>query len=147
MVTRVASSLTLAQAEAISDAAVAHGKEAGFLALTIVVLDSGGQIVLAKRGDGSGIVRFDVAFAKAWGALGMGLDARVIGQRLGQNAPFLSSIVAASGGRMAPNAGGLLILNDRGEAIGAVGISGDTGDNDELCAAAGIRAAGLHHTQ
>lgn len=143
MVTPVFSSLTLRQAEAITDAAMAHGKESGFQALTVVVLDSGGQIVVAKRGDGNGIVRFEVALGKAWGALGMGLDARVIGQRLGQNAPFLCSIVAASGGRVAPNAGGLLILNDAGQAIGAIGISGDTGDNDELCAAAGIDAAGL----
>lgn len=143
MVHPVSSSLGLKVAEVIADAAIAHRQRQDFLPLTVVVLDSGGQIVTAKREDGCGIVRFDIAFAKAWGALGMGLPARTIGERLGKNPVFLNAIVAASGGRVSPNAGGVLILDDTGTAIGAVGISGDTGDNDELCALEGISRAGL----
>ena len=142
MVHPVQSALTLAAAETIAQAAIAHRQGAGMLPLTVVVLDSGGHVVTAKREDGCGIVRFDVAFAKAWGAIGMGLPARTIGERLGKNPAFLGSIVAASDGRMAPNAGGVLIL-EGGTVIGAVGISGDTGDNDEICAREGIAAAGL----
>ncbi|GGL81038.1 GlcG/HbpS family heme-binding protein [Wenxinia marina] len=143
MVYPVASSLTLAQADAIAEAAIAYRRSAGFLPLTAVVLDAGGQLVTARREDGCGIVRFDVAFAKAWGSVGMGLPARTLGERLGKNPAFLGSIVAASDGRMAPNAGGVLILDNGGTVIGAVGISGDTGDNDEICAREGIATAGL----
>lgn len=143
MVHPVSSSLALDQAETIADAAISHRRAQDLLPLTVVVLDAGGQIVTAKREDGCGIVRFDVAFAKAWGAVGMGLPARTLGDRLGKNPAFLNSIVAASGGRMAPNAGGVLILDAGGTVIGAVGISGDTGDNDEICAREGIAKAGL----
>ena len=143
MVYKVVSSLTLKDAETICDAAIAEGRAKSFLPLTIAVLDAGGQIVVTKREDGCGIVRFDVAFAKAWGSLGMGLPAKTLGAALGQNPAFLGSIVAASGGRMAPNWGGVLILNQEDEVIGAVGISGDTGENDEICALAGIAKAGL----
>lgn len=141
MVYKVQSSMTLTRAEEIASAALSHGRAQDFLPLTVVVLDSGGQLVTAKREDGCGIVRFDVAFAKAWGALGMGMPAKTIGQKLGSNAVFLNSIVSASGGRLAPNAGGVLIVDDSQTVIGAVGISGDTGDNDEICAIHGIQAA------
>ena len=143
MVYKVATSLTLKKADAICDAALKEGRAKGFMPLTVVVLDAGGQIVVTKREDGCGIVRFDVAFAKAWGSLGMGLPAKTLGVNLGKNPAFLGSIVAASKGRLAPNSGGLLILDDEKTVIGAVGISGDTGDNDELCALAGIEAAGF----
>ncbi|SPF80273.1 GlcG/HbpS family heme-binding protein [Pseudoprimorskyibacter insulae] len=143
MVFKVFSSLSLEAAETICNVAIAFGRSQNFLPLTVVVLDSGGQIVVAKREDGCGIVRFDVAFAKAWGALGMGLPAKTLGVNLGQNPAFLNAIVAASGGRMAPNWGGVLILDDHDTVIGAVGISGDTGENDELCVLEGIAAAGL----
>ena len=143
MVHPVSTSLGLDTAETIASEALAHRKAQGFLPLTVVVLDAGGHIVTAKREDGSGIVRMDVALAKAWGAVGMGLNARTIGERLGGNPGFLGGIVAASGGRVAPNHGGVLILDDSGTVIGAVGISGDTGENDELCARAGIAKAGL----
>jgi len=146
MVASVVSSLTLSQAEIITAAALAEAQRAGFLPLAVAVLDSGGHLIMAKREDGSGLLRLDIAVAKAWGALGLGLDARTIGERLGRNPPFLNALSATSGGRLAPNAGGLLILDTQGRAIGAVGISGDTGDNDEVCAAASIRAAGFETT-
>lgn len=146
MVHKLVSTLTLEQAERIADAALAHGSQLALLPLTIVILDAGGHLVLAKRQDGSGIVRFDIALAKAWGALGMGMDSAVIGEKLSGNPPFLNAVVAASGGRLAPNPGGILILDDNQYAIGAVGISGDVGGNDELCARIGLRAAGLRDT-
>lgn len=138
--------LSLASSEAIVEAALAHGRAQAMLPLAVVVLDMGGHVIVAKREDGCGIMRVDVATAKAWGALGMGIPAKVLGQRLAANPVFLSALVAVSEGRMAPNAGGVLILNPAGQVIGAVGISGDTGDNDELCAQAGLTAAGLAHS-
>lgn len=143
MVHRVKTTLGLGQAQAILAEALAEGRRRDFLPLTVVVLDAGGQLVAMMREDGSGIARFGIAQAKAWGALGMGLPSAEIGRRLGGNPGFLAGVIASTGGRMAPNAGGLLIGDADGEAIGAVGISGDTGDNDELCARAGIQSAGL----
>ena len=110
---------------------------------TVVVLDAGGHVVAAKREDGSGIIRFEVAVGKAYGALGMGWGSRTMMERAAQNPSFLTAIVAASGGRLVPNPGGVLIRDANNAVLGAVGISGDNADNDEISAVAGIEAAGL----
>jgi uncharacterized protein GlcG (DUF336 family) len=135
--------LSLAQASLIVDAALNKGREINCAPLSVAVLDAGGHLVAFKREDRSGILRFDIAFGKAWGALGMGFGSRTIFER-SQNTPlFYTALAAASGGRLVPNPGGVLIRDAAGEIIGAVGISGDTSDKDELCAVAGIEAAGL----
>jgi uncharacterized protein GlcG (DUF336 family) len=135
-------SVTLAQASTIVDSALKKARELKQMPQTIVVLDTGGHVVCAKREDGSGIIRFEIAVGKAYGALGMGWGGRTMMERAAQNPNFLTAIVAASGGRMVPNPGGVLI-RDGNAIVGAVGISGDTGDNDEIIAVAGIEAAGL----
>ncbi len=135
--------VTLSQASAIVDATLAKARELKQMPQTVVVLDPGGHLVCAKREDGSGIIRFEVAVGKAYGALGMGWGSRTMMERAAQNPNFLTSIVAASGGRMVPNPGGVLIRDNDNKVLGAVGISGDTGDNDEIIALAGIAAAGL----
>lgn len=138
--------ITLAQASTIVDAVLKKARELKQMPQTVVVLDAGGHIVCAKREDNSGIIRFEVAVGKAYGALGMGWGTRTMMERAAQNPNFLTAIVAASGGRMVPNPGGVLIRGggDGNTIIGAVGISGDTGDNDEIIAVAGIHAAGLN---
>ena len=136
-------SVTLAQASSIVDATLKKARELKQMPQTVVVLDSGGHVVCAKREDGSGIIRFEAAVGKAYGALGMGWGSRTMMERAAQNPNFLTSIVAASGGRLVPNPGGVLIRDADEKIIGAVGISGDTGDNDEIIAVAGIAAAGL----
>jgi uncharacterized protein GlcG (DUF336 family) len=136
-------SVTLAQASTIVDAVLKKARELKQMPQTVVVLDSGGHVVAAKREDGSGIIRFEVAVGKAYGALGMGWGSRTMMERAAQNPNFLTSVVAASEGRLVPNPGGVLIRDGGGGVIGAVGISGDTGDNDEIVAVAGIEAAGL----
>ena len=136
-------SVTLAQASTIVDAILKKAREFKQMPQTVVVLDSGGHVVCAKREDGSGIVRFEIAVGKAYGALGMGWGSRTMMGRAAQNPNFLTSIVAASEGRLVPNPGGVLIRDGGGNVIGAVGISGDTGDNDEIIAVAGIEATGL----
>ncbi len=136
-------SVTLAQASSIVDAALKKARELKQMPQTVVVLDSGGHIVCAKREDGSGIIRFEVAVGKAYGALGMGWGSRTMMERAAQNPNFLTGIVGASAGRLVPNPGGVLIRDGGNEVLGAVGISGDTGDNDEIIAVAGIEAAGL----
>jgi len=142
-VSRLKTVLSLDQASTIVDAALAAGRAANMMPLTVVVLDSGGHMVAMKREDGSGIVRADVATGKAWGALGVGVSSRALGDNNKDRPVFLGALAAASQGRCVPVAGGVLICDADGEAIGAVGISGDNSDNDEHCAIAGIKAAGL----
>jgi uncharacterized protein GlcG (DUF336 family) len=135
--------LTLAQASTIVDVALKTGRDAKFAALTVAVLDAGGHLVAFKREDKSGILRFDIAFGKAWGALGMGFGSRTLAGRAPKQPAFFTALAAVSDGRLVPGAGGVLIRDAAGDIIGAVGISGDTSDNDEKCAIAGIEAAGL----
>jgi uncharacterized protein GlcG (DUF336 family) len=137
------SSLTLAQASTIVDVALKTGRDAAFNPLTVAVLDAGGHLVAFKREDKSGILRFDIAFGKAWGALGMGFGSRTLAGRAAKQPVFYAALAAASGGRVVPVAGGVLVRDATGDVVGAVGISGDTSENDEHCAVAGIAAAGL----
>lgn len=136
-------SLTLAQASIIVDTALKAARDQKQMPQTVVVLDAGGHIVCAKREDGSGIIRYQIAVGKAYGALGMGWGSRTSMERAAQNPNFFAAVEAASGGRLVPNPGGVLIRDAANVIVGAVGISGDTGDNDEIIAVAGIEAAGL----
>lgn len=139
----IRSSLTLAAAAQIVDAAIAARQREGVLPLAIAVLDAGGNLVAFKREDGCGVLRFDIARGKAWGALGMGMPTRRIRDRLAQRPAFQGALAAASDGRFVPVPGGVLILDSAGDAIGAVGISGDASDKDEYCAIEAIASAGL----
>ena len=136
-------SVTLAQASTIVDTALKAARDHKQMPQTIVVLDAGGHLVCAKREDGSGIIRYQIAVGKAYGALGMGWGSRTSMERAAQNPNFFAAVEAASGGRLVPNPGGVLIRDAANVIVGAVGISGDTGDNDEIIAVAGIEAAGL----
>ncbi len=134
--------LPLKVAEEIIDETFVQAREHKLYPLTVVVLDAGGRLVAAKSQDGSGIMRFDVAFGKAWGALGMGISSRLIRDRLSNRPAFQGALATASEGRLIPVPGGVLIENANGETIGAVGISGDTSEKDEFCAIKGIHKAG-----
>ena len=136
-------SLTLAQASTVVDVALKTGRDKKFQPLSVAVLDAGGHLVAFKREDKSGILRFDIAFGKAWGALGMGLGSRTLAERAANTPQFFTMLAAVSQGRMVCNPAGVLIRDADGDIIGAVGISGDSADNDEICAIAGIEAAGL----
>ncbi len=135
--------LRLAQARTILDRALAEARQRRLAPIAAAVLDAGGHLVAFQREDGAGFSRFDVANGKAWGALGMGFGTRELADRASKSPAFYAALAALSEGRMVPSPGGVLIVGLDGEVAGAVGISGDTGDNDEACAVAAIEAAGF----
>lgn len=135
-------SITLSVAQTIIAKALAEARQRNAKPLALVVLDAGGHPVAFVREDGATMFRHDIARAKAVGAIGMGDDTRVIAERAKGNPAFFQGLSVTVGGTIAFSPGGVLI-RDHGAIIGAVGVSGDTGDCDEACAKVGIRAAGF----
>ncbi|MFF3573965.1 GlcG/HbpS family heme-binding protein [Nocardia jiangxiensis] len=136
-------SLTLEQASIIVDAALAAGRELDLRPLSVTVLDPGGHPIVLKREDNSGILRPEIAHAKAWGCLGMGHGGGRIARHAERSPEFFTALTAISDGRIASSRGGVLIRDAEGALLGAVGVSGDNPDNDEKAALAGIAKAGL----
>ena len=136
-------SLDLETARTIVAAARAHGSAEGFKPLTVVVLDAGGHVVAVEREDGASMKRFEIAFGKAHGALSLGQGSRAIMARAEQQAYFVAAVTSAVGGALVPVPGGVLVRDQGGDLVGAVGVTGDTSDNDEAAAVAGVEAAGL----
>jgi len=134
--------LTLAAAQTIVAEALAHAQRGGLKPLAVAVLDSRGAIKAAAAEDGASLKRFEVAHGKAYGALALGMGSRAIGKRAEQQPSFVAAVTHVAGGALVPVAGGVLIKGDNA-ILGTVGISGDTSDNDEAAALAGIEASGL----
>jgi uncharacterized protein GlcG (DUF336 family) len=135
--------LTLAQANAIIAAALAKGAEMRLRPLGVAVLDAGGKLIAFQLQDGTSTLRPQIAIGKASGALALGISSRRI-EELSQTRPaFVASLGQISRDGIVAAAGGVIVVDDDGNAIGAVGITGDTSDADEACALAGIAAAGL----
>jgi uncharacterized protein GlcG (DUF336 family) len=137
------SELTLAQAQTIISASLAHSADRKFKPMGIVVLDASGNLKAFANEDGASMFRFEIARGKAWGAVGMGVSSRVLAQRAKDNPHFFVTLAATAQGKFLPQTGAVLIKTADGETIGAVGASGGTGDEDEEICMAGIRAAGL----
>ena len=134
--------LTLENARLILDTALAKVMEKKLKPMAIVVLDARGTVKTAIAQDGTSLMRFEVAHGKAYGALATGLGSRALFKRANEQPYFIDAVNTLARGALVPVPGGVLI-KDAGDVIGAVGISGDTSDNDEECAVAGIKAAGL----
>ena len=135
--------LTLSVADMIVDKTMEKGRELKLAPLTVIVLDDGGHTKVLKREDGSILLRPEIAMGKAWGTLGMGFGGRDLARRAGKAPAFFGALSDMSGGRMVPVPGGVLIRSDSGDILGAVGVSVDTSENDEICAVHGIKAAEL----
>jgi uncharacterized protein GlcG (DUF336 family) len=135
--------IDLAHATSIVDQALEHGRSLGLPPLTVAVLDTAGCLVSFKREDGSSLLRPEIAQAKAFGALALGIGSRAIAARAAVAPAFVSAVNALAGGRLIPVPGGVLIRSSSKAIIGAVGITGANSDQDEACAAAGIEAAGF----
>jgi uncharacterized protein GlcG (DUF336 family) len=135
--------LTLSHANAIINAAFAKGQALGLKPLSVAVLDPGGHMIAFQRQDGSSTLRPQIAAGKAGGALALGVSSRKIGEMAAERPSFVASLGPISPHGIIPAAGGVLVAGAGGAVIGAVGVTGDLSDNDELCALAGIEAAGL----
>jgi uncharacterized protein GlcG (DUF336 family) len=135
--------MQLKTAQTILSAAQGKARSAGMKPLAIAVLDARGAVRAFIAEDGTSLHRGDVAIGKAYGALALGIPSRSIGERAEKQAYFVAAMSHIAGGKMVPVAGGVLIRDAEGELIGAIGISGDTSDNDELACCAGIAAASL----
>lgn len=135
--------ITLAQADAIIETALAKGYELALKPLSVAVLDAGGHLIAFKRQDGASTMRPQIAIGKASGALALGISSRKIADMAADRPNFVASLGPIAPAGIIPAAGGILIADAEGVTIGAVGITGDTSDNDETCALAGIAGARL----
>jgi uncharacterized protein GlcG (DUF336 family) len=135
--------ITLDQANRVIAAAFAKGAELKLKPLSVAVLDAGGHAIAFQRQDGSSTLRFAIAAGKAGGALALGMSSRRIADMAAERPTFVAAINGLSPQGIVPAAGGVIVVDGEGRPIGAVGVTGDTSDNDELCALAGIAAAGL----
>jgi uncharacterized protein GlcG (DUF336 family) len=135
--------LTLDVARRILDTALAKGVEKKLKPLVVTVLDARGCVKISAAQDGTSLLRSEIAHGKAYGALAIGMGSRALFQRAQEQAYFVSAVNTLAQGRLVPVPGGVLMHDAGGALLGAVGVSGDTSDNDEICAVAGIEAAGL----
>ena len=135
--------ITLDQARTVVDHALQHAREQGFPPMTVAVLDAAGNLVAFAREDRSSLLRERIARGKAHGALNMGVGSRALAARAESHPHFINALVALAEGNLVPVPGGVLVRDQSGDIIGAVGVSGHLPDDDEACAIAGIDAASL----
>ena len=134
--------LSLAKANAIIEATLAKGVEMGFKPLSAAVLDAGGHLIAFQRSDKSSFMRFEISAGKAYGAIALGVGSRWLHNQAETRPHFLEGLSNVSGGKIVAVPGGVLI-KDGDEIVGAIGVTGDSSDNDEICAIAGIETAGF----
>jgi len=135
--------ITLEQARTIIAGALTKASDAGLKPLAVVVLDAGGHTTAFERQDGASAMRFKLAHGKAYGAIAMGLGSRALYERAQDQPYFIDAMNALADGALVPVPGGVLIRDGEGTLVGAAGVTGDNSDNDEMCAIAGVEAAGL----
>jgi uncharacterized protein GlcG (DUF336 family) len=135
--------LSLDQALTIASTALQESKKRGFSPLCVAVLDSGAHVLALLRDERASIGRPDIAIAKASGCLSMGFGGRELARRAQAMPQFFSALASVFPKGIVPVAGGVLVRNSARELLGSVGVTGDTSDNDELCALAGIAAVNL----
>lgn len=135
--------LTLQTCRLIADTALATGREKGMKPLGIVIVDARGAVRLTLVEDGNALLRADIAHGKAFGCVAVGVGGRTLDRMARERPHFMTALGGLSRDRLTPVPGGVLIRDAAGTLLGAIGVSGDTSDNDEVCAIAGINAAGL----
>ncbi len=135
--------ITLARSEAIIDAILARGRELGCRPLSVAVVEPGAKVKAFKKEDGSAMMRFEMAFGKAYAALALGRSSSLVRERAEERPMFMDYLIDSSDRQIFPEGGGMLVRDASGALIGAVGVTGDTQERDEELCAHGIHAAGL----
>ena len=135
--------ITLDEALKIINGTFAEAKRRNAYPLTAVLLDAGGRLKAALKQDGASLLRFEVAYGKAYASLAMGRTSKLVLEKWKEKPVFMQDFLALADGPMFAEAGGQLIRDKDGEVVGAIGTTGDAGEVDDLCAMAGIRAAGF----
>lgn len=133
----------LRKAQTILKATLATARQMELKPLTVVVLDAGGHVIAAAREDGASPGRFELARGKAYGAVMLGIAGTAQRDRAEAQAYFVQAMNGLYGGRFVPVPGGVLVRDRKGAVVGAVGVTGDTSENDAAAALAGIEAAGF----
>ncbi|TKB18647.1 MAG: heme-binding protein [Mesorhizobium sp.] len=133
----------LVEANRIIEGVFLEASRVGLKPLSVAVLDTGGHVVAFQKQDGSSMLRFEIAVGKAYGALAVGFGSRWLEKAAVERPHFVAGLNAVSGGKIVPVPGGVLVRNNAGDLLGAVGVTGDTSDNDETVAVFGIAAADL----
>ena len=135
--------ITLDQADRLIEAILKRGAELDCRPLSVIVVEPGCKVKAFKKEDGASMIRFEMAYGKAYAALSLGRSSRLVLQKSREKPIFMQNLQALAQGPMFLEGGGQLIRDAAGEVIGAVGVTGDTEDRDEELAAHGIRAIGL----
>ncbi len=135
-------SLSLAEALAIIEGTFAAAAEHKCRPMTAIVLDAGGRVKAFQKQDGSSMLRFEISYGKAFAALSLGRASRLVLQKAKEKPLFMQSLGELSDGPLFLEGGGQLIRDDNGEVVGAIGVTGDVNEMDDICAMTGIRAAG-----
>ena len=135
--------ISLAQANRIIEAIFAHGRELSCRPLSVIVVEPGAKVKAFQKEDDSAMMRFEMAFGKAYAALALGRSSSLVRMRTEERPLFMQYLIRASDDQIFPEGGGMLVRDNNGDVIGAVGVTGDTQERDEELAAYGIRAAGL----
>jgi uncharacterized protein GlcG (DUF336 family) len=135
--------ITLKEALTIIEGAFAHAAKLKLKPLTIVVLDAGGRVKAVQKQDGASLLRYEIAYGKAFASLGMGRSSKLVLQKQREKPVFMANLIDLADGPMFLEGGGQLILDKHGETIGAVGVTGDVNEMDDECAFVGIRVAGF----
>ncbi len=135
--------ITLDEALKVINATFAEARRRNAYPLTAVLLDAGGRVKAVLKQDGASLLRFEVSYGKAYAALAMGRQSRLVLEKAKEKPLFMNSFLELADGPMFLEGGGQLIRDKEGEVIGAIATTGDTNEVDDLCAIAGIRAAGF----
>ena len=135
--------ISLAEALTVIEGTFAAAAEHKCRPMTAIVLDAGGRVKAFQKQDGSSLLRFEVAYGKAFAALSLGRASRLVLQKAKEKPLFMQSLGELSDGPMFLEGGGQLIRDESGEVVGAIGVTGDVNEMDDICAMAGIRAAGF----
>ena len=136
-------SITLNKARTIIRKTLEKGTELALKPLSVIVLDDGGHAIAFERSDGAAPGRFCLAHCPAYGAVMLGMAGQAQMARAEQQAYFMAAVNGVFGGAVVPVPGGVLVRDKKGKVIGAVGVTGDTSENDEIAALAGVAAAGF----